>query len=85
MTSTRSVLSLPTVVLPNLDTSTPYTFALNRPLSPTASTTSSSSSTMTSPFQFLFPENPVPNDGRQVFNFRRHPTNGAELTLHGGK
>ena len=64
MTSARSVLSLPTVVLPNLDTSTPYTFALNCPLSPTASTTSSSSSTMTSPFQFPFPENPVPNDGR---------------------
>ena len=70
--------------LPNLDTSTPYTFAPNRPLSPTASTTSSSSSTMTSPFQFPFPENPVPNDGRQEFNFRRHSTNGAELTLHGG-
>ena len=71
------------MALPNLDTSTPYTFAPNRPLSPTASTTSSSSSTMTSPFQFPFPDNPVPND-RQDFNFRRHSTNGAELTLHGG-
>ena len=69
--------------LPNLDTSTPYTFAPNRPLSPSASTTSSSSSTMTSPFQFPFPENTVPGD-RQDFNFRRHSTNGAELTLHGG-
>lgn len=69
--------------LPNLDTSTPYTFAPNRPLSPTASTTSSSSSTMTSPFQFPFPENPVQSD-RPDFNFRRHSTNGAELTLHGG-
>ena len=72
------------MALPNLDTSAPYTFAHNhRPLSPTASTTSSSSSTMTSPFQFPFPENPVPND-RADFNFRRHSTNGAELTLHGG-
>ena len=69
--------------LPNLDTSAPYTFTSNRPLSPSASTTSSSSSTMTSPFQFPFPENPVPND-RSDFNFRRHSTNGAELTLHGG-
>lgn len=69
--------------LPNLDTSAQYTFAPNRPLSPTASTTSSSSSTMTSPFQFPFPENPVPAD-RQDFNFRRHSTNGAEITLHGG-
>ena len=69
--------------LPNLDTSTPYTFAPNRPLSPTASTTSSSSSTMTSPFQFPFPDNPVPSD-RPDFNFQRHSTNGAELTLHGG-
>jgi len=65
-----------------IDTSATYTFALNRPLSPSASTTSSSSSTMTSPFQFPFPENPVPND-RSDFNFRRHSTNGAELTLHG--
>jgi len=70
--------------LSNLDTSTPYTFAPNRPLSPTASTTSSSSSTMTSPFQFPFPENPVQNEHRPDFNFRRHSTNGAELTLHGG-
>jgi len=69
--------------LSNLDTSATYTFASNRPLSPSASTTSSSSSTMTSPFQFPFPENPVPND-RSDFNFRRHSTNGAELTLHGG-
>ena len=72
------------MALPNLDTSTSYTFAPNRPLSPTASTTSSSSSTMTSPFQFPFPDgNPVPGE-RADFNFRRHSTNGAELTLHGG-
>ena len=69
--------------LSNLDTSTPYSFAPNRPVSPSASTTSSSSSTMTSPFQFPFPENPVPGD-RADFNFRRHSTTGAELTLHGG-
>ena len=56
-------------------------FALNRPLSPTTSTTSSSSSTMTSPFQS--PGNPVPSVLPDV-HFRRHSTNGVELTLHSG-
>ena len=58
-------------------------FALNLPLSPTASTTPSSSSTMTSPFQSPFPGNPVPSDLPDV-HFRRHSTNGVELTLHSG-
>ena len=63
--------------LPNLDTSPP------RPSSPASSITSSSSSTMTSPFQFTFPGNPVPDD-RPDFNFKHHSINGAELTMHGG-
>jgi hypothetical protein len=70
--------------LTNLDTAAPYVFSNSRPLSPSASTTSSSSSTMTSPFQFPFSDGSVPQE-RPDFNFRRHSSGtGAELTLHGG-
>jgi len=69
--------------LANLDTTASYVFPNSRPLSP-SSTTSSSSSTMTSPFQFPFSDGNVPQE-RPEFNFRRHSAGtGAELTLHGG-
>ena len=41
-------------------------------------------STMTSPFQFPFPENPVPNDSQQESNSQRHLTNGAQCTPYSG-
>lgn len=72
--------------LTSLDTTAPYVFSHSRPLSPSASTTSSASSTMTSPFPFQFTDNSVPQDRPDYNNFRRHSTTGAgaELTLHGG-
>ena len=63
----------------------PYVFPTSRSLSPTSTPPSSSSTSLTSPFQFTFSENSVPHD-RPDFDYRRH-TNHAhapEVTLHGG-
>ncbi|KAG2159880.1 uncharacterized protein EDB93DRAFT_1324392 [Suillus bovinus] len=65
---------------------TPYIFPGSRSISPTSSTPPSSSSTsLTSPFQFTFPaDGPITQD-RAEFDYRRHSnTHGADLTLHGG-
>ncbi|KAI6007399.1 hypothetical protein EDD15DRAFT_2153298 [Pisolithus albus] len=66
---------------------TPYLFPGSRSISPTTSTPSSSSTTsLTSPFQFTFsPDNPGVSQDRAEFDYRRHPTtHTAEVTLHGG-
>lgn len=65
---------------------TPYLFPGSRSISPTTSTPPSSSTTsLTSPFQFTFPpEGPIAQE-RLEFDYRRHSTaHGAEVTLHGG-
>lgn len=64
---------------------TPYIFPSSRSISPTSSTPPSSSSTsLTSPFQFTFPDGSITQD-RADFDYRRHSnTHGADLTLHGG-
>lgn len=60
----------------------PYVFPNSRSLSPTTSTPGSSSSTsLTSSFQFTFPDTSVGPD-RQEYDYRRH--HGPEVTLHGG-
>ncbi|KAG1736531.1 hypothetical protein EDB19DRAFT_1029010 [Suillus lakei] len=65
---------------------TPYLFPTSRSISPTSPTPpSSSSASLTSPFQFTFPaDGPITQD-RAEFDYRRHSnTHGADLTLHGG-
>ncbi|KAF8642250.1 hypothetical protein AX16_009525 [Volvariella volvacea WC 439] len=70
----------------NVDTAH-YMFHHGRSSSPPNSTpgsTSSTSATLTSPFQFAFPDNAVNHD-RPDFNYRRHShPHTAEVTLHGG-
>ena len=63
---------------------TPYIFPGSRSISPSTSTPPSSSSTsLTSPFQFAFP--PEGTQDRPEFEYRRHSTaHNAEVTLHGG-
>jgi hypothetical protein len=68
--------------LNNLDTT--YGFHTSRSMSPTGSAPSSSSSpSITSPFQFAFPEGPV-GHSRQEYDYRRHNSGHGEVTLHGG-
>ncbi|KAL4070953.1 hypothetical protein J3A83DRAFT_4359002 [Scleroderma citrinum] len=64
---------------------TPYIFPGSRSISPSTSTPPSSSSTsLTSPFQFTFPPEGSTQD-RPEFEYRRHSTaHSAEVTLHGG-
>ncbi|KAJ8594148.1 hypothetical protein M405DRAFT_930367 [Rhizopogon salebrosus TDB-379] len=62
----------------------PYDFSSSRSISPTSSTPPSSSSTsLTSPFQFTFPDGSIPQD-RPEYNYRRQTTHGTDLTSHGG-
>lgn len=70
--------------LNNLDTA-PYVFSNSRSLSPTVSTPPSSSSTsLTSPFQFTFPEGPITQD-RPEYEYRRHSnTHNADVPMHAG-
>jgi len=65
---------------------TPYIFPNSRSISPTSSTPPSSSSTsLTSPFQFTFPADGSITQDRTDFDYRRHAsTHGTDLTLHGG-
>lgn len=63
---------------------TPYVFPSSRSISPTSSTPPSSSSTsLTSPFQFNFQDGQIAQD-RAEFDYRRQTTHGTDLTLHGG-
>jgi hypothetical protein len=64
----------------NMET-TPYVFADDRSLSPTGS--SSSSPSITSPFQFAFPESSISPD-RPEYDYRRQNRVPGEVTLHGG-
>ncbi|KAF8640833.1 hypothetical protein AX17_000482 [Amanita inopinata Kibby_2008] len=62
----------------------PYVFPNSRSLSPTSTPGSTSTTSLTSPFQFTFPDNSVGQD-RSDFDYRRHShPHGAEVTLHGG-
>ncbi|KAH7930990.1 hypothetical protein BV22DRAFT_1027751 [Leucogyrophana mollusca] len=73
------------VPLNHLET-TPYVFPGSRSISPSASTPPSSSSTsLTSPFQFTFPPDGSISQDRPVLDYHR-PLNGhgPEVTLHGG-
>ncbi|KAJ8522524.1 hypothetical protein ONZ45_g896 [Pleurotus djamor] len=67
------------VPLNNLD-NPPYVFSNSRSLSPSSTPPSSSSTSLTSPFQFTFPP-----DGHidRTDDYGRNRT-GAEVTLHGG-
>lgn len=61
---------------------TPYIFPSSRSISPTSSTPPSSSSTsLTSPFQFTFPDGSI-GQGRAEFGHAN--AHGTDLTLHGG-
>ncbi|KAF8445956.1 hypothetical protein L210DRAFT_2945697 [Boletus edulis BED1] len=78
----RSFVDEQKTPLNHLET-TPYLFPGSRSISPTTSTPPSSSTTsLTSPFQFTFPHE-VGQD-RPEFDYRRHSTAHAEVTLHGG-
>ncbi|PFH54493.1 hypothetical protein AMATHDRAFT_134663 [Amanita thiersii Skay4041] len=62
----------------------PYVFPNSRSLSPTSTPGSTSTTSLTSPFQFTFPDNNVGQD-RADFDYRRHShPHGPEVTLHGG-
>jgi hypothetical protein len=54
----------------NLDT-VPYVFPGSRSISPSSTTPSSSSASLTSPFQFTFPDGTVPHE-RSEFDYRRN-------------
>ena len=58
----------------------PLVFPDSRSLSPTSTPGSASTTSLTSPFPFTFPENSVGQD-RTDFDYRRH---SAEVALHGG-
>ncbi|KAF8626552.1 hypothetical protein AX15_004854 [Amanita polypyramis BW_CC] len=59
-------------------------FPTSRSLSPTSTPGSASTTSLTSPFQFTFPENSVGQD-RTGFDYRRHShPHSTEVTLHGG-
>ncbi|KAJ7181678.1 anaphase-promoting complex, cyclosome, subunit 4-domain-containing protein [Mycena crocata] len=66
----------------NLDTA-PYVFPGSRSISPSSTTPSSSSASLTSPFQFAFPEGTVPHE-RADFDYRRHSNPRSDVGLHGG-
>ena len=62
----------------------PLVFPDSRSLSPTSTPGSASTTSLTSPFPFTFPENAVGQD-RTDFDYRRHAhPHGAEIALHGG-
>ncbi|KAG6335276.1 hypothetical protein ID866_3805 [Astraeus odoratus] len=82
----RSFVDEQKAPLSHLET-TPYLFPGSRSISPSTSTPPSSSSTsLTSPFQFTFPpEGSAVSQERTEFDYRRHSTaHTAEVTLHGG-
>lgn len=58
----------------------PYVFQSNRSLSPTSTPGSSSSTSLTSPFQFTFSDSTV----NERDHFYRRQSNGMQMTLHGG-
>lgn len=66
----------------NLDTA-PYVFPTSRSISPTSTTPSSSSASLTSPFQFTFPDGAVAHD-RAEFDYRRNSNPRSDVSLHGG-
>ncbi|KAG8219825.1 hypothetical protein J3R82DRAFT_801 [Butyriboletus roseoflavus] len=81
----RSFVDEQKAPLNHLET-TPYLFPGSRSISPTTSTPPSSSTTsLTSPFQFTFPPEGSIGQERPEFDYRRHSSaHGPEVTLHGG-
>ncbi|KAJ6604670.1 anaphase-promoting complex, cyclosome, subunit 4-domain-containing protein [Mycena vulgaris] len=67
------------VTVTNLDTA-PYVFPGSRSISPSSTAPSSSSASLTSPFQFTFPDGP---HERTEFDYRRN-SNPRDVGLHGG-
>lgn len=72
------------VPLNNLDTA-PYIFPGSRSLSPSSTPPSSTSTSLTSSFQFTFPEGSITNEQLE-FDYRRQSNHqhSTEVTLHGG-
>ncbi|KAJ7487618.1 anaphase-promoting complex, cyclosome, subunit 4-domain-containing protein [Mycena galericulata] len=66
----------------NLDAA-PYVFPSSRSMSPSSTTPSSSSASLTSPFQFTFPDGGVPSE-RSEFDYRRNSNPRPDVGLHGG-
>lgn len=63
---------------------TPLVFHNSRSLSPTSTPGSASTTSLTSPFQFAYPENSVGQD-RTDFDYRRHPhSHASDVAIHGG-
>ncbi|KAF9241365.1 anaphase-promoting complex, cyclosome, subunit 4-domain-containing protein, partial [Melanogaster broomeanus] len=85
MYANRAFVDEPKAPLNHLET-TAYLYPGSRSISPTTSTPPSSSSTsMTSPFQFTFPPDGSVSQERPEFDYRRHSSaHSAEVTLHGG-
>ncbi|KIJ68431.1 hypothetical protein HYDPIDRAFT_81761 [Hydnomerulius pinastri MD-312] len=85
MYGNRSFVDEQKAPLNHLET-TPYLFPGSRSISPSTSTPPSSSSTsLTSPFQFTFPPEGSISQERSDFDYRRHSSaHSAEVTLHGG-
>ncbi|KAJ7783806.1 anaphase-promoting complex, cyclosome, subunit 4-domain-containing protein [Mycena maculata] len=70
------------VPVSNLDAA-PYVFPGSRSMSPSSTTPSSSSASLTSPFQFTFPDGAVPHE-RSDFDYRRNSNPRPDIGLHGG-
>ena len=72
------------IPLNNLDAA-PYVFPNSRSLSPSSTPSSSSSTSLTSPFQFNFPEGSVAQE-RPEYDYRRQSssTHVADVSLHAG-
>ncbi|KAJ6610892.1 hypothetical protein B0H10DRAFT_2058473 [Mycena sp. CBHHK59/15] len=66
----------------NLDAA-PYVFPSSRSISPSSTTPSSSSTSLTSPFQFAFSDSSVPHE-RADFDYRRNSNPRSDVGLHGG-
>ncbi|KAF9229303.1 hypothetical protein BS17DRAFT_771282 [Gyrodon lividus] len=81
----RSFVDEQKAPLNHLETTT-YLFPGSRSISPSTSTPPSSSTTsLTSPFQFTFPPEGPTSQERSEFDYRRHSSaHNAEVTLHGG-
>jgi len=62
--------------------SAPYVFPSSRSISPATTTPSSSSTSLTSSFQFTFPENGIHD--RSEFDYRRNSGVRGDQILHGG-
>ncbi|KAJ7169881.1 anaphase-promoting complex, cyclosome, subunit 4-domain-containing protein [Mycena filopes] len=72
----------PKIPVNNLD-SAPYVFPGSRSISPSSTTPSSSSTSLTSPFQFAFSDGSVPHE-RNDYDYRRNSNPRSDVGLHPG-